>query len=365
MRLGVDRALAGGELVAGDVRVRDGRVAELGLPADGGGRTAAPGFVDLQVNGFAGVDLAAADTDGLARVGRALAATGVTAYLPTLTTAAPEDMLAALRTLAAAQGVAGARIAGVHLEGPFLAAERAGAHPVAHLRAPDRELLGRLLDAGPVRLVTLAPELTGADRLIRACRERGVVVAVGHTAATAGQLDAAADAGVAAVTHVLNATGGIRARAPGPAGAALARDDVAVTVIADGIHLHAATLRLVCRAAGGRLVLITDATAAAGRAGPEGLTLGGRRVVVGDGAVRRPDGTLAGSVLTMDRAVRTVVGAGLPLPAALAAASTRPGRLISDERAAAGLAVGAVADVAVLDDGLAVTRTLIGGRRVA
>ena len=175
MRLGVEAAVVGGELVPGDVDLADdGTLAAYGLTSRNGRGVAAPGFVDLQVNGFGGVDLLEADTDGYRRAGEALLETGVTSYLPTFISAPEEDLVAALRAVPVI--AEGPRILGVHLEGPFLAPGKLGTHPVAARRDPDPELLERLLEAGPVRLVTLAPELDGADRLIALLRERGIVV---------------------------------------------------------------------------------------------------------------------------------------------------------------------------------------------
>ncbi len=366
MRLGVAAALVGGSIVPGDVEVADGAIAAVGLGDGSGGRgLAAPGFVDLQVNGFAGVDLMRADVAGYAAAGAALAATGVTAYRPTLMTAAEEDTIAALRTIAAvgrAEGggaAAGPRILGAHLEGPFLHPARLGAHPPEHRRDPDPALLERLLAAGPVGHVTLAPELPGADALIDALLARGIVVAAGHSDATAAQAHAAFDRGVRTVTHLFNAMRPPAAREPGLALAALARGDVDVQLIADGHHVADDTLRVAWAAAPGRAALVTDATAAAA-AGDGGFTLGGRPVHAAGGVVRDPAGRLAGSALTMDAAVRHVHALGIPLAEALAAASSVPAR-IAGRPGLGDLAPGSPADVVVLDDRLEVVRTLVGG----
>ena len=156
MRLGVEAALVAGRLIPGDVEIADGRIAAYGLASANGRGVASPGFVDLQVNGFGGVDLLDADSDGFARAGDALLEAGVTSYLPTFITAPEEQLLAALRELPSPDG--GPRILGVHLEGPFLSPARLGTHPPAYRRDPDPRLLERLIEAGPVRLVTLAPE---------------------------------------------------------------------------------------------------------------------------------------------------------------------------------------------------------------
>src|SRR3989440_9647629 len=164
MRLGVEAALVDGLLVGGDIELDDGRVAAIGLATRRGRGIAVPGFVDLQVNGFGGVDFLDADADGYRRAGEALLETGVTAYLPTLITAPEEQLLAALGEVPV--GLEGPRVLGVHLEGPFISPRRLGTHPPDSRRDPDPALLTRLLDGGPVRLMTLAPELPGADDLV-------------------------------------------------------------------------------------------------------------------------------------------------------------------------------------------------------
>ena len=364
MRVGVDAAVVDGALLAGDVEVVDGEVTAVGLPAAGSGRIAAPGFVDLQVNGFAGVDLLTTDEDGVAAASQALVATGVTAWQPTLITSTEADAIAAARRVeAAARRGEGAAILGVHLEGPFLAPERLGTHPVAHRRDPDLALLDRLLEAASVTSVTLAPELPGALELVDHLHRRGVVVAAGHSDATASQAHAAFDRGVRTVTHLFNAMRRFSPRDPGIAGAALGRPDVAVQIIADRLHLADDTVRLVARAAAGRLVLVTDAIAAAGL-GPGTYPLGEVAITVdGDDAARRADGTLAGSVLTMSAAVRNLVELGVPLATAVTAATAAPARVLGRDDVGA-LRPGARADVVVIDEEVTVHRVLRSGREV-
>jgi N-acetylglucosamine-6-phosphate deacetylase len=362
VRLGVSAALVGGRLVLGDVELTGGAVSACGLPSPGGRGIAAPGFVDLQVNGFAGVDLLGADAAGYARAGEALLATGVTAYLPTFITAPADVLLEALRGVPAAApvfGRMGARILGVHLEGPFLSPGRLGAHPPGHRRDPDPALLERLLAAGPVRLVTLAPELPGSGPLLDLLAARGVVASLGHTDARAADANAAFDRGVRSVTHLFNAMRPFGHRDPGLAGAALARDGVVVHLIADGVHVAPEAMLTAWRAARGRVALVTDAIAGAGL-GDGTYALGGVEVEVRDGVARRTGGVLAGSVLTLDAAVRNVVALGVPLEEALAAASTVPAGLLG--LPAGGLEPGAPADVVVLDDQLEVERVLVGGK---
>jgi N-acetylglucosamine-6-phosphate deacetylase len=357
MRLGVGAALVDGKLVRGDVEVADGLIAAVGLAGDGHG-IASPGFVDLQVNGFGGVDLLATDTAGYRLAGEALLETGVTAYLPTFITA-PEDQLVAALHEVPAEANGGPRVLGAHVEGPFLAPNRIGTHPLALRRDPDPALLERILAAGPVVLVTLAPELAGADELIDRLLARGITVSAGHTDATADEANAAFDRGIRTVTHLFNAMRPFRHRDPGVAGAALARPEVVVQIILDGIHLAPETARVVWEAAGGRVALVTDAVAGAG-VSDGSYRIGSVEVDIRDGVARGPDGVLAGSALTMVEAVRNLHALGVPLEDALGAATAVPARVLG--RGDVGhLGVGLPADVIVLDDNLAVERVLVGG----
>jgi N-acetylglucosamine-6-phosphate deacetylase len=357
MRLGVEAALVRGALVSGDVEIADGAVAEYGLASPNGRGVAVPGFVDLQVNGFAGVDLMSADREGYRRAGEALLETGVTSYLPTFISAPEEDLLAALANVPVDGD--GARILGVHLEGPFLSERRLGIHPPAARRDPDPALLDRLLGAGPVRMMTLAPELPGADELIDRLLLGGVAISCGHTNATAEEAAHAFDRGARAVTHIFNAMRPFRHRDPGLAGAALAREDVIVQIILDRVHLAEETAHVVCQAAPGRVALVTDAVAAAGM--PDGFYfLGGLEIEMRDGVARNPDELLAGSALTMIEALRNLRGLGIPFSQAVAAATTVPARVLGAPDLGR-LDVGLPADLVVLDDNLEIERVCVGG----
>lgn len=252
---------------------------------------------------------------------------GVTAFCPGLITDDPTATVAALGVLDAARAEPGAaRLLGAHLEGPFLAATKLGAHPPPYRRDPDAALLERLLDAGRVDVVTLAVERPGAldlvDRLIR----RGLVALAGHSDADAAAAHAGFDAGVVGVTHLFNAMSGLDHRAPGLAAVALSRDDAVVTVIADGHHVAPELLRVVAAAAPGRWAMITDATAAAGM--PDGpYRLAGVPVTLAGGAVRHGAGGLAGSAASLVDGIHTAFDAGIDLAAAVSAASATPARL--------------------------------------
>jgi N-acetylglucosamine-6-phosphate deacetylase len=357
MRLGVGAALVDGTLVPGDVEVADGRVSSVGLNSANGKGIASPGFIDLQVNGFAGVDFFSADTDGYRRAGESLLECGVTTYQPTFITS-PEDELVDALGEVPLNGAA-PRILGAHLEGPFIAPARLGTHPAESRRDPDRALLERLLAAGPVSHVTLAPELPGAFELVDLLRERGVTVSCGHSNATAAEARDAFARGAKTVTHIFNAMRPFAAREPGLAGAALVSSDVVVQIILDGVHLADDTARLVWQTAGGRVALVTDAIAAAG-VGDGSYTLAGVDFEVEDGVARSADQVLAGSTVCMIDAVRNLVALGAPLEAALGAATQVPAR-IAGRPDLGTLAPGSVADIVVLDDSLEIVRVLVQG----
>ena len=363
MRLGVEAALVRGELVPGDGQVEDGRVVAVGLGHGRSGRIAIPGLVDIQINGYGGIDFLSAAAEDYQRAGEALLLAGVTAYQPTFITSAEATTVEAMQALPS--GGPGPRVLGAHLEGPFLSPERPGTHPPEHLRAPDLALLDRLLDAGPVTEMTLAPELPGADALIRRLRERGVVVSAGHTNATTKEANRGFRLGVTGVTHVFNAMRPLRSRDPGVAGAALTRPDVVVQMIVDGHHLAGETVQLVWACAAGRVALITDAMAGAG-AGGGTFRFGDFEVEVGTGAApMREDGTLAGTVLTMIDAVRNLHALGVPLEQAVGAATEVPARFLGRDDVGV-LEPGGPADIVVLDDRLEIQTVLCaGGHEVA
>jgi N-acetylglucosamine-6-phosphate deacetylase len=357
VRLGVEAALVAGALVLGDVEVDDGIVVGVGLAGGERGRVAVPGFVDLQVNGFAGVDFLAASTEDYARAGDALLLTGVTAYQPTFITAGESTLLEALHGMPENGGRP--RIIGAHVEGPFLSEERMGTHPREHRRDPDLALLDRLLDTGRVTEFTLAPELPGAGPLISRLLERGVVVSAGHTNATATEAHEAFDRGVSTVSHLFNAMRPFRSRDPGIIGVALTRRDVFVQLIVDGHHLADETVLLVWAAAGGRVALVSDATAGAAIGGGT-YQLGDVEIEVAGGVSMREDGVLAGTVLTMIDAVRNLHGLGIPFEDAVGAATTVPARILGRTDAGV-LEPGGRADVVVLDDRLEIVNVICAG----
>jgi N-acetylglucosamine-6-phosphate deacetylase len=364
VRLGVKAALVDGELVDGDLDVEDGVITRLGVVPAGAEGVAVPGFVDLHINGVAGVDFLTADLEGYRRAGEALARTGVVAYQPSLVSSEPgayaEPLLTA-REAAASEGASDVPlVVGVHLEGPFLSPEWPGAHDPAHLRLPDVALVEQLVEGGAVSMMTLAPELPGALELIDWLVARDIVVSCGHSDADAEQAHAAFDRGARAITHVHNAHRRWQPRDPGLGGVALVRPEVTVQAIVDGVHLAPESALGAFLAAGPRFCLVTDAIEAAMLDAGD-YELGGRPVRLRDGAVRLPDGTLAGSVLTMDEAVRNLVSGGADWKDAVRAASAAPARLLGREDLGR-LGPGLPAHVTVLDDQLRVRRTLVSGR---
>jgi N-acetylglucosamine-6-phosphate deacetylase len=363
MRLGVAAALVEGAVVAGDVSIENGRVSGVSLSPAGHAGLASPGFVDVQVNGYAGVDFLAADPDGYARAGAALVRTGVTSFQPTLISAPIETSIEAIATLKALDGrIPGPRVLPAHLEGPFLSPSHHGAHNPEHMRRASLEIADQLCAAGPVGYITVAPEIEGGLQLVEHLVARGLVVSLGHSDAGARTAAAAFDRGARAVTHLFNAMRRWAPRDPGLPGVALSRPDVFITAIVDHVHLAPETVRLILASAGDRLVLITDAIEAAGL-GDGTYRLGDRVVEARGPEVRLANGTLAGSVLSMDGAVRNLVADGASLEQALNAASRVPARLL--RRSDVGeLKLGGRADVVVLDDRLQVQRTLVGGQEV-
>jgi len=366
VKLGVDALLVGEFFVDGDVRVEEGHVVEVGIgDGAGSGLVAAPGFVDLQINGFGGVDFRTATVEDLVATSTRLAATGTTAFLPTFYSTSVERYVDALRTLADAQeeqeraGAAGAWIAGAHLEGPFLSTDWAGAHDPRRLLGPDPVVLHRLLGAGPINLVTLAPELPGADDLIARLTGAGIAVSMGHTGTDAAGAHHAADRGVSMITHCWNAHRRFAPRDPGPAAVALGR--LWVGLICDRVHVADDALRVTVAAAPDRVCIVTDAVAPAGTSDTT-WEIDGAQVTIRDGRATLPDGTLAGSVVTMDQSVRNLVDLGVELEVALGAASHHPAAAVGVGDTV--LKPGAPADLVVLDGAHEVVRTLVDGRVV-
>jgi len=367
------RLLAGGRIVTpggvlspGWIRLAGGVIDAVGpgeppeprpgepAPAGLRGAWVLPGFVDVHVHGGGGASFTEGPAGDARRAAEFHLRNGSTTIVASLVTAPVTELETRAAMLAGLvdDGV----IAGIHLEGPFLSAARCGAQDPRHMVPPDVAAFGRLhaAAAGHLRVITLAPELPGATGLIEAVVQAGVVAAVGHTDATADVTAAAVDAGATHATHLFNGMRPLHHREPGPVGALLDRDEVTCEVIADGVHLHDTAVRLVARAAGpGRLVLVTDAMAAAGMADGR-YSLGSMQVEVAGGVARLVadggPGAIAGSTATMAGVVRHAIAAGLPVTEAAAAASTNPARVLGLGGKTGALRPGLAADLVVCDD---------------
>lgn len=326
----------------------------------------APGFIELQLNGAYGADFSN-DGYSVASVAARLPETGVTAFLPTIITSPwetyPNRLSQVREAMRATRGATGAQPLGVHLEGPYLSPARRGAHNQAFLRLPNVDEMQPWADESITRIVTLAPELPGALDAIRALRGKGIVVSAGHSNATYAEATADFEAGITWGTHLYNAMRGLGHREPGLPGALLSAS-VPCGLIADGIHVHPAMVKLAFKAKGAQgITLVTDAMAAMGMS-PGRYQLSDREVVVDETSARLADGTLAGSILTMDQAVRNVIEfTGCSLAEALTMATATPARVLGLDRKGR-IAPGYDADLVILDESLRVERTIVAGKSV-
>ncbi len=362
----------GGEVVVGDGRILDVAPRHTGVAVGSGTvveldrRWVVPGYIDTHVHGGGGACANTDDPDEIISMGRFHAAHGTTALLATTLAAPADELEAAARAIARCAGRRdGAVVLGAHLEGPFLSPTRAGALDPEVFLEPDPAVLERLLSAGAgsVRVMTIAPELPGAQELIDSLVRGGVVASLGHTDATYAQARAAVQRGARGATHLFNAMRPLHHREPGVVGAVLDLPEVSCELICDGIHVDPAALRLAHRAKGTRGVrLVTDAMQAAGMpdgsywlAGAEVIVTAGRANVAGGGAI-------AGSTLTMDAAVRNAVRfLDLRVEEASVLASANPARLLGLGDHKGAISPGLDADLVVLDEELRVCGTVVGG----
>jgi N-acetylglucosamine-6-phosphate deacetylase len=363
-------------LTPGYVEISQGEVADVGegtppRPADVvlPDGILVPGFVDLQVNGYYGQELMAGRPDGWAEVVRRLPETGTTAFLPTFITAPLDRLAAAFRATQAfvPDLPTGARVLGIHLEGPFIAPSRRGAHNEAWIVDPTSGAIDQLLTAAGslLRLVTLAPERPGGPAAVTQLTAAGVLVSVGHSDATAAQVAKAADRGARMVTHLFDAQRPLHHREPGVVGQALGDPRLTSGLIADLHHVAGLACRIAFAAAPGRIAIVTDAAACAGMP-PGRYLLGGEAIELPPAAGQPPiraDGTLAGSALRMDTGVANMVAAGVDLAAAIAAATRIPADLIGCPTQGR-IAPGAAGDLVWLGPDLQARATWIGGQRV-
>ena len=360
----------------GNLHAEAGQIVALGafrIPegvrvVDAGNGWLLPGFIDVHVHGGVGREAMDADPDGLRQLARFYAEHGVTSFLPTTWTAPHEDIMAALETIAVVQqeGTGGAAILGAHVEGPYLNPARCGAQDSRQIRRAGRDEALAILDTGIIRLLALAPEYPENHWLIDECARRGVTVSAAHTAATYADMQQAVALGLSQTTHTYNAMTGLHHREPGTLGAALTMDSISCELIADNVHVHPAAMNLLYRAKGpDRTLLITDAVRGAGL--PEGTSYDqdGRPVVVRDGAAYLPGDTLAGSTLTMDRALRNFIAAtGAPLEVVWPTTSRTAARQLGLDGRKGSLEDGKDADLVLLDANLDVRFTVVGGQVV-
>lgn len=377
--LGATAVLASGLLENACLRIQGGRITELaaynggrlaGEPViDGTGLLVLPGFIDLHIHGGGGADVMDGTAEALEVIGQTHGRHGTTGYLATTLTAPPAALKQALQTAAAAREAAltGARVLGVHLEGPFINPKYKGAQNAAYIRQPAADELAELLAVAPglVKLLTYAPEGDPDGSFARYLAGQGVIPSAGHTDATYDQVAGAHGHGLSHVTHCYNAMRGLHHREPGVVGAALALPGLRAELIADGHHVHpGAMAALVNAKPAEQVVAVTDAMRAADLADGE-YDLGGLPVKVAGGTARLSDGTLAGSVLTMEQAVANLVNlVGLPLHRAVNLASLNPAIALGLQGSKGSLAVGNDADLVLLTPDYNVVATYVGGQPI-
>jgi len=349
---------------------------------DARGKTVVPGFIDIHGHGGGGNDTLDGTYEAIKNIAKFKAKNGTTGFLPTTVTAPQDKLLNSVRAVrdAIERGTGGAEVLGIHLEGPYLNVEKKGAQNEQYVRKPSLEELDEIIGAsgGSVKIVTLAPEIEGSIEFIKGVCQRGIVASAGHTDATYEEVVSAVKAGLNHVCHTYNAMRGLHQREPGTLGAALTIEGLTNEIVSDGIHVHPAAMELLIKCKGvDKVILVTDAVVGAGMSEGEyelgGKTiiikkerheyeLIGRRIVIEDGLSRFPDGTIAGSVLTMNSAVRNIANfVGLPLQDAVRMATVNPARRIGVYGRKGSLEAGKDADIAVVDDKLNVYMTMVKG----
>jgi N-acetylglucosamine-6-phosphate deacetylase len=368
------------EIKDAGILIREGVIEAIGpragmsLPAGaqeirGTEKVAVPGFIDVHIHGAGGHDVMEGSAETLRVVTRKVSQYGTTSLVATTVTASTEQTLRAVEGIAAYIGQqhesdeSRAEILGIHFEGPFISRERRGVHPSEWIQPPSAATLDKFLKAaaGNARMITIAPELLGAAPCIDAAREAGLVVSIGHTDATYEQARAAMARGARSATHVYNAMRPFSHRDPGVIGAVLTSPDINAELIADGVHVEEAAMKLLLLAKGAaHITLVSDGLSATGM--PDGkYTLGGFEVTVSGGVCRNAEGILAGSTLTLDRALRNIVALGIPVSDAVRMLTLNPATLLGIEFKKGSLRVGADADILLLDEGLHVTNVWTRG----
>jgi len=358
--------------VRGGFAVEDGRFAALFEgDRDGGadlrGACVIPGLVDIHTHGAAGADFSDGDADGLRRMAAHLAKCGVTSFCPTSMTLPYETLAAAFRTAVELREEAPkgcARVMGIHMEGPFFSEKKKGAQNGAYLKLPDPDAFRRLQEGcgGLVRIVDVAPELTGAVEFTEAAKAL-CTVSVAHTDANYEEAKAVFAAGATHLTHLYNAMPPIHHRKPGVIGAASECDAVAAELICDGLHVHESSVRMAFKLFPGRVCLISDSLRCCGM--PDGeYELGGQQVFLSGGVARLADGTIAGAASDLYKDMKNAVAFGIPRDEAIRAATIRPAREIGRDGEIGSIAPGKLADFVVCDEALSPRAVYIGGERV-
>ena len=328
-----------------------------------------PGYIDIHVHGGGGSDVMDGDYEAINQIAITHSRFGTTAFLPTTMTMSKNKIICSLRSICEAvkKGTAGAEILGIHMEGPYINPEKKGAQKEDDIKKISIEEFLEFNQASGnlIRLVTIAPEMPGAIGLIKYLYKQGIIASVGHSNATYAQVQAGIEAGLSHVTHTFNAMRGLHHREPGVVGAALISPELTVEVIADGIHIHPIVLKILTKIKEAeKVVLITDTIRATGL--KEGTyDLGGQEVIVTEGQARLKDGTLAGSVLTMDKAVKNMVNKiGIQLPKAIQMASFNPAKSIGIDDKKGSLEPGKDADIVILNKNLETELTIVAGKVV-
>jgi N-acetylglucosamine-6-phosphate deacetylase len=351
-----------------------GRAAEVKIPKkatviDACNRIIAPGLIDIHVHGAKGRDLMEASYEAINQLAVFLTRHGTTSFLPTTVSASRSALLNVARVIRTAmkKGTDGAEVLGVHLEGSYISPQRSGAQDLSFIRLPSLDEFDEIWEAseGTVKIVTLAPEIRGADRLLAKLHGLGIVASVGHSNATYSEIEEAIKHGVQHVAHTFNAMRGFHHREPGVVGAVLVRDELTAELICDNVHVHPAAVKLLVKAKGpGKVVLVTDAIQPTGM--PDGsYKMRKRDVTVTNGVCRFESGELAGSTLTMNKAVRNVMkSVGIPLQTAIRMGTINPAVVANVDQWKGSLEPGKDADIVIIDDDVNVFMTLVKGKLV-